>query len=74
MWLSAIMLVVAGLVVCVGCPRSDISLTEHGNVCIDLAPEGNTVVFSSADGDLYLFDLGWLLSVISVLSVVVFGC
>ncbi len=30
---------------------------EHGNVCIDLSPDGRTVVFSSADGDLFQFDL-----------------
>ena len=34
--------------------RADI---EHGNVCIDLSPDGRTVVFSSADGDLYTFDI-----------------
>lgn len=30
---------------------------EHGNVSIDWSPDGTTVVFSSADGDLYLFNI-----------------
>ena len=31
--------------------------TEHGNVSIDVSPDGKTVVFSSADGDLFLFNI-----------------
>ena len=30
---------------------------EHGNVSIDWSPDGTSVVFSSADGDLYLFNI-----------------
>lgn len=30
---------------------------DHWNVCIDLSPDGRSVVFSSACGDLFLFDL-----------------
>ncbi|MHC2065921.1 hypothetical protein ACYFX5_00475 [Bremerella sp. T1] len=30
---------------------------EHLNVSIDLSPDGKTLVFSSADGDLFLFDI-----------------
>src|SRR5438309_1194353 len=28
---------------------------EHGNVSFDISPDGQQVVFASADGDLYLF-------------------
>jgi len=38
-----------------GCNQD--SGTEHRNVSIDWSPDGTTVVFSSADGDLYLFHL-----------------
>ena len=31
--------------------------TEHGNVSIDVSPDGTLVVFSSADGDLFLFNI-----------------
>jgi Tol biopolymer transport system component len=31
--------------------------TEHGNVSIDVSPDGKSVVFSSADGDLFLFSI-----------------
>lgn len=30
---------------------------EHGNVAFDVSPSGRTIVFSAADGDLYLFPL-----------------
>jgi Tol biopolymer transport system component len=30
---------------------------DHTNVCIDVSPDGKTILFSSADGDLFLFDL-----------------
>lgn len=40
-----------------GCPAIENAGVEHNNVCIDLSPDGKTVVFSSADGDLYLFDI-----------------
>ena len=33
------------------------SKVEHGNVSIDLSPDGAAVVFSAADGDLYLFTI-----------------
>lgn len=39
------------------CSGGDNVGVEHDNVCIDLSPDGKTLVFSSADGDLYLFDL-----------------
>ena len=38
-----------------GCTWS--SLVEHGNVAFDVSPDGQRIVFSAADGDLYLFDL-----------------
>jgi hypothetical protein len=28
---------------------------EHGNVAFDVSPDGKRLVFSAADGDLYLF-------------------
>ena len=40
-----------------GCVADENANVEHANVCIDLSPDGKTVVFSSADGDLYLFDI-----------------
>lgn len=30
---------------------------EHGNVAFDVSPDGRKIVFSAADGDLYLLDL-----------------
>ncbi len=30
---------------------------EHGNVAFDISPDGKQIVFSAADGDLYLFNL-----------------
>ncbi len=33
------------------------TLAEHGNVTFDLAPDGERIVFASADGDLFLFEL-----------------
>lgn len=39
---------------CLGCDSDDV---EHGSVSIDLSPDGKTVAFSSADGDLFLFEL-----------------
>ncbi len=30
---------------------------EHGNVAFDVSPDGKQIVFSAADGDLYLFNL-----------------
>lgn len=40
-----------------GCIAGENARVEHANVCIDLSSDGKTVVFSSADGDLYLFDV-----------------
>ena len=40
-----------------GCPSVENAGVEHNNVCIDLSPDGKTLVFSSADGDLYLYDI-----------------
>ncbi len=51
------LIVVVAWPMIVGCPFSDTSFVEHGNVCIDLSPDGQTVVFSCAHGDLYLFDI-----------------
>src|ERR1051326_2965814 len=31
---------------------------EHENVAFDVAPDGRSIVFSAADGDLYLYVLG----------------
>lgn len=46
-----------GLALLLGCPSVENADVEHNNVCIDLSPDGTTVVFSSADGELYLFDI-----------------
>ena len=32
-------------------------MIEHGNVAFDISPDGETLVFSDAEGDLWLFDL-----------------
>lgn len=44
-----------GLVIC--CQLAENAGVEHENVCIDLSPDGKTLVFSSADGDLFLYDI-----------------
>lgn len=49
--------VIASLAIVLGCPGREFADVEHNNVCIDLSPDGETLVFSSADGDLYLFDI-----------------
>jgi len=49
--------VIASLAIVLGCPGRESADVEHNNVCIDLSPDGKTLVFSSADGDLYLFDI-----------------
>jgi len=51
------LLVIASLTLVLGCPSVENAGVEHNNVCIDLSPDGKTLVFSSADGDLYLFDI-----------------
>lgn len=52
---GATLLLICSLLLAAGC--TNVNTVEHGNVCIDLSPDGKTVVFSSADGDLYLFDI-----------------
>ena len=39
-----------------GCPAS--STIEHGSVSFDVSPNGETIVFSDANGDLWLYALG----------------
>lgn len=51
------LLAIFSLAMLIGCPSIENAGVEHANVCIDLSPDGQTVVFSSADGDLYLFDI-----------------
>jgi len=51
------LLATCSLALLLGCPSVDNASVEHNNVCIDLSPDGTTIVFSSADGDLYLFDI-----------------
>jgi Tol biopolymer transport system component len=51
------LIVMASVIPILGCPRGENAGVEHGNVCIDLSPDGRSLVFSSADGDLYLFDI-----------------
>jgi Tol biopolymer transport system component len=52
-----IVIVAAAFPLIAGCPSGKNANVEHGNVSIDLSPDGTSVVFSSADGDLYIFDL-----------------
>jgi TolB protein len=49
--------VIASLSLLLGCPGGEYAGVEHRNVCFDLSPDGETLVFSSADGDLWLFDI-----------------
>jgi len=51
------LLMIASLTLVLGCPSVENAGVEHNNVCIDLSPDAKTLVFSSADGDLYLFDI-----------------
>lgn len=51
------LLLILGLALVLGCSSFENAGVEHNNVCIDLSPDGKTLVFSSADGDLYLFDI-----------------
>lgn len=55
MRLTRYLLLLLMLVASLGCDEN--SGVEHGNVSIDLSPNGSVVVFSSANGDLFLFDL-----------------
>ena len=48
---------IVGLILLPGCPSVENADVEHNNVCIDLSPDGETLVFSSADDDLFLFDI-----------------
>lgn len=41
----------------IGCPLASNTI-EHGNVSFDVSPNGETIVFSDADGDLWLYALG----------------
>ncbi len=52
--------VISGLILMLGCPSMLRTTVEHRNVSIDLSPDGKTLVFSSADGDLFLLDMGQL--------------
>lgn len=52
---TPILVVVAVVLLTAGCPGPP--AIDHSNVCFDLSPDGNTVVFSAADGDLYLLDV-----------------
>ncbi|TWU27957.1 translocation protein TolB [Novipirellula artificiosorum] len=38
----------------VGCPLA-LNTIEHGNVSFDASPDGETIVFSDANGDLWLY-------------------
>ena len=53
LWIMFLSLLPLGLT---GCP-SEHGQVEHANVAFDVSPDGNQIVFSSADGDLYLFHL-----------------
>ena len=54
---SISVIAIGGLIFLLGCPSVENANVEHRNVCIDLSPDGENLVFSSADGDLYLFDI-----------------
>jgi Tol biopolymer transport system component len=49
--------VIALLIGAMGSPGCAARAVEHGNVAFDVSPDGKRVVFSSADGDLYLLHL-----------------
>ena len=48
---------IAFLVGVTGSPGFAAGAVEHGKVAFDVAPDGQRIVFSAADGDLYLFFL-----------------
>ena len=50
-------LVMTCLGLSVGCFTAAPNQVEHANVAIDVSPDGRSVVFSSADGDLFLLQL-----------------
>ncbi len=50
----AVIALLIGVTVSPGCSAGAV---EHGNVAFDVSPGGKGVVFSAADGDLYLFHL-----------------
>lgn len=51
-------LVTLTLCLCLGCPFfTGAPTVEHGNVAFDISPDGETLVFSDAEGDLWLFGL-----------------
>jgi Tol biopolymer transport system component len=52
-----LMLVLLVLAASVGCPLASNTI-EHGNVSFDASPDGETIVFSDAKGDLWLYALG----------------
>ena len=54
---SVSLIAISSFILMLGCPSVENAGVEHNNVCIDLSPDGDTLVFSSADGDLYLYDI-----------------
>lgn len=54
---SRLVLTASVLLLTIGCVADEYDDVNHANVCIDLSPDGKTAIFSSANGDLYLFDL-----------------
>ncbi len=43
------------LALSIGCPFAATNTIEHDNVSFDVSPDGETIVFSDADGDLWLY-------------------
>ncbi len=53
-WIVRTIAPLAAIATLIGVPRC-FGAVEHGNVAFDISPDGKRIVFSSADGDLYLF-------------------
>jgi TolB protein len=49
--------VIALLIGVMGSPGCSSGAVEHENVAFDVSPDGKRIIFSAADGDLYLFHL-----------------
>jgi len=55
--LNLLRVIIVAVVVPTGCIESNGDQIEHGNVAFAVSPDGQNVVFSAADGDLYLLSV-----------------
>jgi Tol biopolymer transport system component len=55
--LTTLTIIAGSIASAIGCPASSRGEVDHGNVAFDVSPSGKTIVFSGADGNLYVFHL-----------------